>query len=151
LTSDATGNATWQNSNANTGFHVAKNTGQTIVNNTDVKIDFTSEITDDANAFNPTTDEWTIPSNGFYHLTTSLRFATNMLDNTPLIIEIRKNNFVLNFFAGRLTGVPSISITSNVTLVAGDKITVYMYQNSGASRFLTNNPADSFFSGYRVY
>lgn len=151
LTSDATGNATWQNSNANTGFHVTKNTVQTIVNNTDVKIDFTSEITDDANAFNPTTDEWTIPSNGFYHMYATARFTTNFTANSLVEMSIAVNGNIIKLKRFLIPGTESVDITADLKLVANDKVTILIYQNSGANATLSALPSYVYFSGYKVY
>ena len=150
LISDASGNATWQNSNANTGIHVSKNTTQTIVASTDVKIDFNTELTDDGNVFNTTTDEWTIPSDGFYHLGVTALF--NTVFTTPTIVQmiISINGVYIKIKTFTIMG-QSFDITTDLKLVANDKVTILIYQNSSGSASLNGSPNSIYFTGYKIY
>ena len=87
----------------NSGFHVVPTISDQIVPNiTFTKVEFGREITDDLNAFNTSTSELAIPVNGFYHLSATVNFATILPDNSPVVIEFRKNNLVFKSFSQRL-------------------------------------------------
>src|SRR5436190_1266270 len=59
--------ATWKNASINTGFAASIVTFQTIPNNTVTALDFNSEETDDGGNFNIAANEYTAPTDGFYH------------------------------------------------------------------------------------
>ncbi len=150
LTSDAVGNATWQNSNANTGINIVKNSSQIIANNLDVKIDFGNEITDDANAFDLTNDEWTIPSTGFYHINASARF-NSLPVNTLVEIVIYVNGFVTKYQKHSVSGEENFDVSADMRLLANDKISVYVYQTSAATATMPSSSQTIYFSGYKIY
>jgi hypothetical protein len=151
LTSDATGNATWQvPANVNSGIHVVKNTVQTIPNGADTKIDFATEITDDANAFDTTTDEWTIPTSGFYHIEATTRFSPFPANQTvELVIYINGLFSKIKRFSSN--NEASYDISANLKLNANDKVTIYIYQTSGSVGTIPASPAFTYFTGYRIY
>ena len=151
LISDATGNATWQNSNINTGFHVESTLAQTIPGTLRTKINFNNEITDDANAFDLATDEWTIPSTGFYHIHAAARFL-NDIGNTYIEILIYINGVPNKIKASRNYVISNPDISADIKLNANDKVTIYILHNSGStSQNLTNTPGTIYFSGFKVY
>jgi hypothetical protein len=160
LTSDAVGNATWQTSNANTGIHIVKTTNQIIVPNILTKIDFTTEETDDANAFNPTTDEWTIPSTGFYHINVSSRFNPALPVNYQATLHLYVNG-VSTKFKGHLSNgsiYQNFDFSTDVKLNANDIVTVRIVQNTlsgigGANATLSGFGGEGtfFVSGYKIY
>ena len=138
----------------NTGFNVEPSASfdQSIPNVTFTKVQFANEITDDMNAFNTTTSELTIPQNGFYHLSATVAFFLPSLpDNTPVIIQIKKNDVVFKSFGQRLSAVPSINVNGNFKLNAGDIIKVEIFHNSGSAKNLDRIADRTFFSGFRVY
>ncbi|SFA69889.1 hypothetical protein SAMN05660845_0095 [Flavobacterium swingsii] len=138
---------------ANTGFHVIppETFDQSIPNITYTKVQFGVETTDDMNAFNTATSELTIPQNGFYHLSVTLKFFTALPDNSPVVVQLRKNGWQFKSFSQRLGAVPSININGDFSLNAGDVITVFIFQNTGAAQSLDRVANNTYFTGYRVY
>lgn len=143
------------NASANTGFHVGSGagggSGQIISNATYIKVAFNQEITDDLNAFNPVTSELSIQNNGFYHLNTTVSFSTALPVDTPIILQLRKNGTAFKSFTGRMSYLPSVNLTADVSLSVGDVITVYVFQNSGSNKNLDELSQFTFFTGYKVY
>lgn len=150
LTSDASGNATWQNANVNTGISVYKNASQIFANNTDTKIDFTAESVDDASAFDLITDEWTIPSTGFYHLYATARFSSFPANQTVEIV-IYVNGLVSKYSRRFISGDVNFDISADLKLNLNDKIAVFVYQTSGAPATMPAGNATIYFSGYKIY
>jgi hypothetical protein len=152
LTSDATGNATWQttSSNANTGIHITKGTAQNIPSGVDTKIDFAIENTDDANAFNTTTDEWTIPSTGFYHIYATMRFSPFPL-NQFVEIVIYVNGTATKFNNHYISNDANFDVSADLKLNANDKVSIYVYQSTGAVQSLISAPITNYFTGYKIY
>ncbi len=156
LTSDATGNATWQNPNVNTGLHRSKNAVfglQSISNNLYTKVTFPAPQTDDASAYNAITNEWIIPSTGFYHIYATTSFFDAMPSDTEINIAIYVNGFAEILQTQRANGGTSenMSITANIKLNAGQAISIYVRQTSGTSKNLSNLQLSNFLSGYKIY
>ena len=148
LTSDAVGNATWQNiSTMNSGFDIL-NASQVIPNNVYTKIDFATEQTDDANAFNLSTDELTILSTGFYHFELYALFNV-IASNTQAYIRIEKNGSNFRNITKIISNNEPITLSLNFSLTAGDIITVKILQASGSSANL--GLYNTNFSGFKVY
>lgn len=157
LTSDATGNATWTtfvSSNANTGVHLGKTTLQAIPNGVDTKIIYNTEYTDDANTFNSTTGEWVIPSTGFYHIQAACMLTSLLTVGTNVDFKIYKNGSVfktMRYTIGSMGGFTSYDISADLKLNANDVISIYIFQNSGASVNTFNSPQHVYISGFKVY
>lgn len=157
LTSDANGNAIWTtpvSSNSNTGVHLGKTTFQAIPNGVDTKITYNTEYTDDANTFNSTTGDWLIPSTGFYHINAACMFTSLLSAGTNVDFKIYKNGSVfktMRYTIGSAGGFTSYDISADLKLNASDIITIYIFQNSGASVDTINNPQNVYISGFKVY
>lgn len=156
LTSDAVGNATWQNSNVNTGIHIERDAGQIIPNNIYTKIAFSSELTDDSNTYNTTTNEWTIPASGFYHLYATITFVTVLPIDTLVNIALFKNGVFTKFNRHRSSSssvfYDNYDFSTDIKLNSGDVIDIRVYQNSGVSSTLQGSfPSANYFSGFKVY
>jgi hypothetical protein len=151
LTSDASGNATWQApANANTGIHITKGTAQSIPSGVDVKIDFAVENTDDANAFDTTTDEWTIPSAGFYHIYATMHFSPFPVNQfVELVIVL--NGVPIKFNKHFLSNDANFDISADLKLNANDKISIYVFQSTGAVQSLASTATTNYFTGYKIY
>ena len=154
LTSDASGNATWQtplNNNLNTGFDVTTYANQVIPNSSAKQIIFDSENTDNSNAFNPTTSEWLVPSSGFYHVDLSIGFFTLLPANSKVTLMLYKNGSVFKSHPQSITGQSDMSFSCSMTLIAGDIITAYIIQSSGSNATLNNGFNYTYMSGFKVY
>jgi hypothetical protein len=143
LISDASGNASWQNSNRNTGFSVSGFGNQTITANQFTKINLDFEKVDDANVYNNTTSEWVIPSTGFYHVESSV--DTQILTSYT-VIAVFVNGIEVTRSA-RESGDHSLQISTNLNLSLGDKVTIRV--NPTATTLIFNY--DSTYSGFKVY
>ncbi|MBL0054361.1 MAG: hypothetical protein IPP29_24220 [Bacteroidetes bacterium] len=81
LTSDASGNATWQAPSATqpkVAFKAAKATAS-IPHNQNTNINWTSELYDLSNNFDIVTKEFTVPVSGVYHFDASFYFHLSSL------------------------------------------------------------------------
>ncbi len=154
-TTDARGNASFQtlvSANANTGLNANANITQAIPNGVFTKVNFGSETTDDANAYNPTTGQWTVPSTGFYHIYSKVR-----IDNTFPAGSYAAMALYVNFSSvkeNRQMGAViygDYDISADLKLNAGDVVTIFMYQGSGASATIHGSAQDTYFSAFRVY
>lgn len=154
LTSDATGNATWQTfvtPSTNSGLEASTFASQSIPNSTTTKVIFDFEYTDDAFAFNTTTSEFTVPSSGYYHLNSAISFFTSLPSNTVVILSLYKNGVVLKRKRSTITNQSTIDISADIKLAANDIITVYISQGSGTGAIVDNGREVTYFSAYKVY
>lgn len=169
LTSDASGNASWQTpalppSIATTGFFAAIDGNQltpiasgaalaTIPFNDTYAATLSSSAFDDGSNFS-TSGIYTVPSTGFYHFEWAVRFiAANASQNGVILIAMRKNaashsSWRDNVYSGQ--PVPQIDGSINVKLQAGDQISFTIYQTSGQPLTYFNTD-DTRLSGYRIY
>jgi len=151
LTSDAIGNATWQTSNANTGINIEKNATQTI-GTSYTKINFETEITDDANAFNLTTDDWTVPSAGFYHIYATVKFINSFPANTQIEMVVYVNgNPAKRYKHTGLQIFANYDISADIKLNANDIVSIYVYQSSGSNATIDSVAGNSYLSSFKVY
>jgi C1q domain len=139
-----------KSSNTNTGIHVVKATNQNITSGVDTKIDFATEITDDANAFDTATDEWKILSNGFYHIYATMRFASFPL-NQFVEIVVYVNGSASKFNKYNISNDANFTISADLKLNTNDKISIHVFQSTGASQVLASAPITSYFTGYKIY
>jgi hypothetical protein len=149
LTSDVSGNATWQNTNKNTGFDVRADNQTIGAGSSNTKVAFTIEDTDDSYSFSEVSNSFTVPSNGFYH------FSVLIAMENPVsqfgYLTIRKNSNTLRTKVEVLpvtTTNEFISIDADSTLVSGDVITVYFTTNL-SNVILAGHLCR--FSGFKVY
>jgi hypothetical protein len=152
LTSDATGNASWQvATNANTGIEVSTFANQSVNTGILSKVVFDNEITDHAAAFNTANSEWVTPSAGFYHINAAIRFFTSPPTNSPVVIYVMVNGISIkqkkDFFIGQST----IDISADMALLTNDIVTIHVLQNSGAPATILNGRENTYLSGFKVY
>ncbi len=155
LTSDAVGNAIWEApANFNSGLESRMTVTQSIPNDTPTKLIFSTESTDDANAHNVTTGNWTIPSSGFYHIYATLGFNDIINAGTYVRMIVYKNGIVWRTSTSVL-GFTSVfnkfDIAVDTKLIQGDVISIYVNQASGGSVQVGASAGSVYFSGYRVY
>ncbi|WP_025763405.1 hypothetical protein [Dyadobacter tibetensis] len=160
LTSDANGVATWQvNGNACSSFEASRSTSQNVVISGGVTtLIADTESYDPNNAYDPSTGQYTIPSDGFYIFNT---LASNILSSTTArttTMDIHSAN------RGVLTNMsePDVPYTfTNVSspisanyLLAGDKISIRIsithVAASGTKPAVTIPVSNIRFTGTRV-
>lgn len=157
LTSDATGNATWKTSNANTGVYILPTAPQVIPSGSRIPIYFNEKFSDDSNAYGIGSfpnSAWQVPSDGFYHI-----YATIRLKDLPspdqmvsLFIQVGGNRMVV--VNRMVSNFENFDISASLKLGQGDYVSILVLQNSGVSANLdvvTSIPAYSYFSGYKIY
>ncbi len=146
LTSDASGNATWQNNKI--GFSAKNAANSAIPEGTYRKVEFNNEEYDPGNDFfnyagatTSSSSVFTVPISGAYHVSTTLNLYLSSLTNnfSSGSIYLMKNSVLIGYF----TGTPkNTSITSEVYLHiegdyhfnANDKVWVEVFhRNSFAS------------------
>jgi hypothetical protein len=94
LTSDPSGNATWQDL-PKTAFMATSTSGLTIPTNTEQVVDFTATDFNIGGSFSTTTDRFTATRNGIYHLDLQLFGQSNMVTSYIMMINIYNASNVL--------------------------------------------------------
>ena len=152
LTSDASGNASWQPaSNANTGLEASTFAGQVISSGVFTKVIFNFKYTDPASAFSTVNSEWTIPATGFYHISAALFFFTLLPPGTDVVLSLRVNGSEIKQKKAKIADQSTIDLSADIALAANDLVTVYVLQLSGAAATLTNGRSGIYLSGFKVY
>ena len=148
LTSDATGNATWQDaSSKSVGISASGlSTYITLLDDTWVTIDKWTNFQEDGGAnYNVATGEYTITKDGVYQINAQVTFLpyysaiktiylginTNGTGIKPGMVAVGSNGVVDSL-------VPSPTLAIAHRFVAGDKITIIALQKSGATQFIEN-------------
>lgn len=165
LTSDATGNASWQPpapaAALNTGFSVSANTSVTIGDDLSAVIPFNNKTStyrfDDGNNFNVAGNAFVAPTTGVYSFTISAGVAAGAVAADGIIrLGVLVNGFSRNApssemqaFSGKL--LPrTLHLTVLLKLDAGDAVTAQIFNNTGAS-ISTDTGNRCNFSGCRLY
>jgi hypothetical protein len=159
LTSDASGNATWQtfNSNPQTGFFVVLSAPQSIPNSSFTQFSTMLEGYDDGNNLDGTTgsNTFTVPANGVYHFTASIYWPAPIA-GTLVRVQILTNGVPSAGSEGSFTLTTNGMTTEHsldAKLNAGNTVTVRVFQNSGVALNIGGGigAVSSTFSGFRVY
>ena len=111
--------------------------GEPIANNTEKKVDFTGVYFDENKNFSITTDEFVAPSDGIYHF--DLRVGWLQFTSPGMVtLLIRTNLYAQIAYTSVQTSSTTQLFDSNVgallKLKAGDKVSVYLSQNSGTQQ-----------------
>ena len=155
LTSDAAGNASWQNSIRNTAFSAYASTSQTIFNNLNQQVLFTSEDFDSGNNF--ASSQYVAPTAGVYqfHATVTWAPLNSFTFGNGIIMLYKNGTLYRSKYMGLLTSpiINSLSIDLTMNLNASDVITIYVNHSTGftESTYILGAGPYSYFSGYRLY
>lgn len=156
LTSDATGNATWQPSiSASIGLSTHYLTGNlTIPTATFVNITNWTNINEDGGAnYNAGTGEYTITRAGVYQINAGVRFDP-LSANASLVMMTLAINGVQQYQNGgaALAGdqnTPSLSVA--VRLSVGDVLRAQVYQNTGVNQSISSTYFSNAFSVHYLH
>jgi hypothetical protein len=152
LTSDASGNASWQDQNSQSvGIVMQTLTANIIVpNNTETLINnWASILSEDGGSnYNPLTGEYTIPISGTYLINASIAWEPAAASVGRVALRAFRNG-VFTQDAGNpvsSTGRMTSQLSFARKLLAGDLIKFYISQSSGANMTVTNNLGAQTFS-----
>lgn len=169
LTSDASGNATWQKKEERVAFRTRAITSayNSFPDNTFKKVEFNIEEYDLGNDFIATpgssssaTSVFTVPVSGIYHLGAQVRPDFNLLFNiTSTIIKLMVNRngsiavLAEHFNDGEDTRTDDVAISTDLHLLTGDKVWVeYMQSNTSfTSSALISSGASNYFSAHILF
>ncbi|MBC7848717.1 MAG: hypothetical protein H7Y31_03220 [Chitinophagaceae bacterium] len=154
LTSDASGNASWQNpSSRNSAFRATlQNSNQVINDGVDKVIQFDNEQFDDGFNYNNTNGIFTIPTDGVFHFDVKIEWQL-VTSTATLFVYLDVNGSKVeeakleDAISGNVT--KSISFGSTVKLGQGDIVRVFVRQESGTNQIVST--INSSFSGFRLY
>lgn len=133
-------------------FRANSTAGQTITNTNTSTIVFGTETDDTANAYNPSTGEFTVPVNGDgrYQFNSCINNTTT--GSSTRLITIYKNGSEIsrgNRFS-QASAILGNCVSDILKLVAGDVITIRFENNSGATVTLQTGTGEVYFSGARI-
>jgi len=158
LTSDATGQGSWQTAaggtSNNTGFLAGNLANQGPLSNGDLLV-YNSEIYDDGNNYTPATSTYTAPATGVYHFDMNILFLGNLPANTQygaMFYVNGINTYTYYHSVPNVVGGEQCSVQGGVTLKlnAGDAVTVHFWGTTGVAN--SQNGGNTVgWSGYRVY
>lgn len=123
-----------------------KGTAQSIPHNTSTKVTgwTTTQSENAGTSWNETTGEFTVPVTGWYRVTATLTYEKgNITAGFEYNVQVRRNDAqppvasLPHFTEATTTGTIAINtglLTSIIKCVAGDRISVYTFQNQGTAR-----------------
>ncbi|MEI6900095.1 MAG: hypothetical protein WCL00_09470, partial [Bacteroidota bacterium] len=156
LTSDASGNGSWQAPVANqVSFKSQLLLNQININGGSNQVFFDSVIFNNGNSYNKTTGLFTAPSAGMYYFHAQLLWISSNLPHT-VRLTIMKNNFPFEVVdaAGEITATMGYAITSTSALMylnSGDTVKVLASEESTGSAIIDYYDGGTHFFGYKVY
>jgi len=124
---------------------VKRTTDQTIANNAYTYVSFDATNFDTSNFFNSANPTYiTIPSNGLYEIKALVSYGANTTGNRKgnILIESSSTYVVssVNYTAsGTGTSGVSFPVSSTTKLLAGDKVYLQLYQDSGSNIAVSGN------------
>ena len=152
LTSDASGNASWQNSSKNTGFLAYCTAGQSLNMSTWTQVTFGAEEYDHGADF--ATNAYTVPTAGVYHFDANVSWTNFISAGGFYFTSIYVNGVaVKHHMEPSSTNYASNDISATLNLAAGDIVTIWIQHSGtgGVNTTYTSSNLYTWFSGYRVY
>ncbi|HMO34397.1 MAG TPA: hypothetical protein PKE63_00840 [Lacibacter sp.] len=142
LTSNANGDATWQDLPAVALTGVGTFASQVIPDNSITLVQLNTITHGDAGAFNTSTSEYTVPASGVYLITANVAFFTSLPDNTPVVVFIYRDGLPFRNSQTRITGQSAISYSIQVQLSQNSVLDLRVFQASGSNAQLLNGATD---------
>ena len=158
LTSDASGNATWQAvPGATAAFKVDMASSQSVPAGTTTSLNFTLAEYNYGGIYNTTYGYFNAPANGLYHF--DVKLLWNLSVGAPrysMILSLYSPGFIPtevgrteHFIEAGASGIATIELSMDKQLAAGESVYVTAYQNSGTSQTVINSLTS--FSCHRVF
>jgi len=153
LTSDAAGNASWQQSPAtNSAFRVLKSSNQSVGSSGLQLVDFPTTNFDDAGAFGGTS--FVAPSAGVYHFDIKLGWslaggASRYTIATSLLTGFFELSRTQNFVEAGTSGLVVQQLSVDLKLSAGQSVAVYASHSASVNQNLQASFCS--FNGHRLY
>jgi hypothetical protein len=143
LTTDASGNASWQSSVGATGFRASASGAPTLSGSTVIfgTLDFGS-------GYNIATGEWTVPSTGVYHIDASVVFNGGTAAGYQRISVYSAGNYLASSTVATATPDHTCTISTDLQFTAGDIVVIDRYAG-GATLGVYNG--GNFFSAHKIY
>jgi C1q domain len=111
--------------------------GEPVASNTEKKVDFTGAYFDESKNFSVATDEFVAPSDGIYHFDLRVSWAQFTAPGMVTLL-IRTNLYeqiaITSVQISSTTQLFDSNFSSLAKLKAGDKVSVYLQQNSGTQQ-----------------
>ncbi|TXI81611.1 MAG: hypothetical protein E6Q39_00910 [Crocinitomicaceae bacterium] len=156
LTSDAGGNATWQD-NTKVAFRASGlngNAAQSILPFASTKINFfeTSRY-NIGNAYNASASTFVVPVTGIYHLNTQVTWANNELNGQLRLKLLRAGNYSDIAFSSLIkTGASALehALAVDIRLQQGDQVWVEVLQDVGVIKNILADGSRTWFSGHLI-
>lgn len=156
LTSDAGGNATWQD-NPKIAFRASGlngNTSQIIPNNASTKVNFFENARYNiGSAYNASSSTFTVPVTGIYHLNTQVTWANNESIGQMRLKMLRNGQTSDIAFSSLIKNAGSLlehSQAVDIRLQAGDQVWVEVWHNQGSQITLNSDGARTWFAGHFI-
>ena len=140
-------------------FSAELSSAQTLTNVTVTKALFNNELFDTDNAFDTSTNRFTVPSGkgGIYSISAHLRLATGVSNLNLAVMYLYKNNAIAkygynNHDANGRGAADSIALTTLLDLNAGDYLEIFAYIGGGSSGsgHQLNTAGHTIFCGHRL-
>jgi len=111
--------------------------GEPLANNSERKVDFTGTYFDESKNFSVTNDEFTAPSDGIYHF--DLRVGWMQFSSPGMITLLLRTNLYEQIAMTSVQTSSTIQVFDSnfgtlLKLKTGDKVSVYLSQNSGTQQ-----------------
>ncbi len=155
LTSDASGNATWQdipNQNPSIGFSAQHNLGGSIGGVVGDTVVFDTELYDDGAGYDPVTGIYTVPSTGTYHFDANVLFdIANTAGNVNVWLVINGSASNASTASVSTTDYYNGHLSVDIQLSAGDTVHVFVNDNAGGNDLYNGNSLFSHFTGHKIY
>jgi len=131
-------------------FAVTRSGDQSISNNSHTVIQWNSEIFDPDNTFDSSTNYRFTPAvAGYYFLMTQGRIGVQA-DATKLSVVIRKNGSAIARSIDTNKDNNTVNASTLVLSDTNDYFDVEFYQNTGATRVLSQSTENTFFAGFKI-
>ena len=139
-------------------FSAELGTAQTLTNITVTKALFDNQLFDTDNAFDTSTNRFTVPTGkaGIYSISAHLRLATSASNLNLAVLYIYKNNAIAKYAYNNNASNPlsanSIALTTLLDLNVGDYLEIFAYMQGAitASGLSLNTGQHTVFCGHRL-